>query len=309
MKKIRRLIVVAFVFTCIAFGLFAGKVLFMKDTKAPKITFDEKVIAASIEDSEKTLTKGVKVKDNRDGNVSDSVIIESIDKLKGNECRINYAAFDTSNNVAKASRKVIFEDYRPIHFNISQPLRFVLGANGEIAQAITADDCIDGDITNKIKVISGNDNSKYDGEGIYNYDVQVTNSIGDTATLPISVEFYADSYEVRMYYPMIYLSSYVVYVEKDSDFKPKDYLLGIGVGNELHLFEEAIGTGVNGKGTAADIAEKIGSGRRMSDPINYEVVKWQSNVDTKEQGIYTVEYSCTTIDKYMGTTQLIVVVE
>lgn len=309
MKKIRRLVFMIFIFTCIAFGLFVGKVLLTKDTEPPKIKFDEKLITASIKDPESVLTKGVKAEDDRDGNVSNSVIIESIDKINEKECKISYAAFDEANNVAKASRKVEFEDYRPIHFNISEPLRFPLGANGEITQAISADDCIDGDITNKIKVISDNSDSNYDGEGIYNYNVEVTNSIGDTATLPVSVEFYADSYEVRMYYPTIYLSSYVVYIKQGSDFKPRDYLKGIGVGNDLHLFEEIIGTGHDGKRTATEIAEEIGAGRRLAEPISYKLVKSQSNVNTDEQGVYTVEYSCTTNDNYMGTTQLIVVVE
>lgn len=305
MKKIQKFIVVVFIFTCIGFGLFFGRFRLLKDMKEPEIIFNKKTITASIEDSESVLKKGVKAIDDRDGDVTDSIMIESINKVKGNECEISYAAFDKTNNVAKASRKLKFEDYRPIHFNISSPLRFVLGANGDIAKVISADDCIDGDISNNIKIISEDNNSGYDGAGIYNYNIQVTNSIGDTATLPISVEFYVDSYEVRMYYPVIYLSSYVVYIEKDSHFEPKDYLQAVGVGNEIHPFEGKKNTNY----TDADIVEYFGSGKKLADPVSSDRIKCQSNVDTKKQGIYTVEYSCISNDDYMGTTQLIVVVE
>ena len=54
--------------------------------------------------------------------------------------------------------------------------------------------------------------------------MSVTNNMGDKAILPISVEFYADSYEERLFHPNIYLKQYILYLEKGSSFQPKDYL-------------------------------------------------------------------------------------
>lgn len=309
MKNLRRFIVFFFAVTLAAFGLYAGGSYIKRDTEGPVITCKEDVITASIEDTDKTLLKGVKAVDERDGDVSDSLIIESIQMTEDRECSVVYAAFDSFNNVSKASRIVKFEDYRPIHFSFSRPLRFGLGANEEILKSIRADDCIDGDITNRIKVVNKMEDSDYKGAGIYDYEVQVTNSIGDTAVLPVSAEFYADTYEERLFHPNIYLSKYVVYIEKDSPFYPKDYLDSVGIGSDLYVFDENIGSDESMEKTENPAQETNRNGQKISGVISYDSVKYQSDVKTSEPGIYTVAYSCTTKDNYTGTTQMIVVVE
>lgn len=309
MKNIRRLILVVFVVTLIAFGVYTGGSYIKKDTEGPVITCDKDVITASIEDTDQTLLKGVKAVDGKDGDVSDSLIIESMQMTENQECSVVYAAFDSFNNVSKASRTVKFEDYRPIHFSFSKPLRVVLGANEEILKRVSANDCIDGDITNRIKVVNKMEDSDYKGAGIYEYELQASNSIGDTAVLPVSVEFYADSYEERLFHPNIYLSKYVVYIKKDSSFSPKDYLDSVGIGSDLYVFDENIGSDESMEKIDSPAQETNKNGQKISGVISYDSVKYQSNVKTSEPGIYTVEYSCTTKDKYTGTTQMIVVVE
>lgn len=304
MNKIQRLIVVVFVISIIVFGIFTGRKLLGKDTEGPVITCKENTITASIEDSDNTLLKGVKAEDEKDGDVSDSLIIESIQMAEDGKCTVNYAAFDKANNVSKASRSVEYTDYRPPHFVVNKPLRFVLGNKNKILESISADDCIDGDITNRIKLSSTDEESEYTGAGIYNYELEVTNSIGDTAVLPISVEFYADSYEERLYHPNIYLKKYVVYLEKGSKFEPKDYLDSVEIGSDIYVFSENIG---------ADSGETenafTSDGRQITGSISYDSVKYRSGVKTDEPGNYTVEYSCTTKDGYTGATQMTVVVE
>lgn len=309
MKNIRRFIAIFFAITLGIFSLYVGGAYLKRDSEGPVITCDKDRITASFEDTDKTLLKGVKAADARDGDVSDSLLIESIEIMEGKECMVNYAAFDKSNNVSKASRIVEFEDYRPIHFSFSGPLRFVLGSDAEILKSIHADDCMDGDITNRIKLVSRQEDSGYNGAGIYDYELQVTNSIGDTAVLPVSVEFYADSYEERLFHPNIYLKKYVVYLERGSVFQPMDYLDSVGIGSELYLFDENIGSGLSMTPAEQTGQETDGNGRKISGVISYESVKYQSNVKTSEPGNYTVEYSCTTKDNYIGATQMVVVVE
>lgn len=312
MKKIRRLIFLIFLVTSVAFVLFMGGRFFSKDTKGPEITMKKEKITASIEDTDQALLKGIQAHDKKDGDVSKSLIIESLKMNQDRTCTLVCAAFDKSNNVSKATRTVEFEDYSPTHFSITRPLRFPLGSESQVLKSITATDCVDGDITNRIKLTRKNDDSDYSGAGIYEYKASVTNNMGDTQTLPISVEFYADSYEERLFHPNIYLSQYVLYLEQGNSFQPMDYLDSVEIGDKLYVFDENI----SAEETMEDLSVSQGEtpsltqdGKTISGVISYDAVKYQSNVKTEEPGIYTVEYSCTTKDKYTGAVQMTVVVE
>lgn len=311
MKRINKVIIAAFIVTCAAFGIYTGGTYMEKDTDGPVITMKKESIKASIEDSDKKLLKGIKAQDEKDGDVSDSLIIESMQMGEDGNCTITCAAFDKSNNVSKASRTVVFKDYTPIHFNISKPLRFPIGANSQILQSITASDCIDGDITNRIKITAKDEESDYSGAGVYDYQVEATNSLGDKAVLPVSVEFYTDSYEERLFHPNLYLKKYLVYLSKGDAFDPKSYLDSVGIGNDLYAFDENITSEESETSVSSEdgTVQTTQDGKQITGVISYDAVTYQSNVNTAETGTYTVEYSCTTKKGYTGTTQMIVVVE
>lgn len=310
MNRIQKFIFVLFIFTTALFAAFIGAKFLNRDMEGPVIICNEETITASIEDTDKDLLNGISALDEVDGDVSDTLIIESVLMNEEKECTVEYAAFDNSNNVSKFSRTVIYEDYHSPHFSISGPLRFVLGNKSQIMQTISADDCIDGNLTNRIKLVKKDSETEYTGVGIYNYEVQVTNSLGDTAILPVSVEFYADSYEERLFRPNIYLTGYAVYIGKGTKFNAKDYLSSVEIGNTLYVFEENINsnTAYNEEKNAA-LAKMTEAGKQIAGSISCDAVKFQSNVNTKESGVYTVEYSYTTKDGYSGTTQMVVVVE
>lgn len=310
MKRINKLITGVFVVTCVAFGAYTGSSYMSRDTEGPVITMKKDTIKASIEDSDQTLLKGVKAKDKKDGDVSDSLIIESMQIEDDGNCTIVCAAFDKSNNVSKASRTVKFEDYRPIHFNITQPLRFPAGASNQILKYITASDCIDGDITNRVKLTQKDEDADYTGAGVYDYLIEASNSLGDQAVLPISVEFYTDSYEERLFRPNLYLKNYLVYLSKGSSFDPKGYLDSVGIGNDLYAFDENITSEESETAVPeGDEVQTTQGDKQITGVISYDAVSYQSNVKTDKTGTYTVEYSCTTKKGYTGTTQMIVVVE
>ena len=311
MRQTEKLILAIFIVTCVVFCIYAGGGYLTKDKEGPVITMKEDTIQASIEDSDKKLLEGIQATDKRDGDVSSSLIIESMQMKEENQCTIVCAAFDKTNNVSQATRTVIFEDYTPIHFSISKPLCFPVGSSQEILQSITASDCIDGNLTSKIKLTSKDEELDDNRAGVFDYQVEVTNSIGDTATLPISVEFYTDSYEERLFRPNLYLKKYLVYLKKGSEFKPKEYLDLVGIGNTLYAFQENISSEESETIVASEEAEPKTNedGEQITGIISYDSVKYQSNVKTDKAGCYTVEYSCTTKAGYTGTTQMIVVVE
>ena len=79
-----------------------------KDIVPPVITFPEGTVSYTQGDDPQVLLSGVTALDERDGDVTDSIIISSISVTDGEEAIAVYHAKDTGNNVAMALRSVRF---------------------------------------------------------------------------------------------------------------------------------------------------------------------------------------------------------
>lgn len=79
-----------------------------KDIVPPVITFPEGTVSYTQGDDPQVLLSGVTALDERDGDVTDSIIISSISVADGEEAIAVYHAKDTGNNVAMAVRSVRF---------------------------------------------------------------------------------------------------------------------------------------------------------------------------------------------------------
>ncbi|MCD7946043.1 MAG: DUF5011 domain-containing protein [Clostridiales bacterium] len=78
----------------------------------PVISVPDETLTVSIEDGEDTLLQGVTAQDGRDGDVTSSVLVESISNFYGDEKRlVTFAAFDSDGNVTKATRAIQYSDY------------------------------------------------------------------------------------------------------------------------------------------------------------------------------------------------------
>ena len=76
-----------------------------KDRKGPEIFFDEeKQIEYAEGMDEALLLEGVTAVDEKDGDVSDSLLVEKVAGTNGKEVIVTYVARDGANNVGKASR-------------------------------------------------------------------------------------------------------------------------------------------------------------------------------------------------------------
>ena len=76
-----------------------------KDRKGPEIFFDEdKQIEYTEGMDEALLLEGVTAVDEKDGDVSDSLLVEKVAGTNGKEVIVTYVARDGANNVGKASR-------------------------------------------------------------------------------------------------------------------------------------------------------------------------------------------------------------
>lgn len=107
MKKLRILSIIVFVAAAVSFGMYRNEQINSKDNQAPKITMKKDSIKVSCDADQKKLLKGIKAKDSKDGDVTDSLIIESISNFTKNKTRtMTVVAFDSDNHATKATRKV-----------------------------------------------------------------------------------------------------------------------------------------------------------------------------------------------------------
>ena len=242
-----------------------------QDTTPPVLTVDGEVLEVSVKAEEKAYLKGISAQDDRDGDLTDQVVVEHISQfIDDATVKITYAVFDQAGNAATVTRTIRYTDYQQPRFALSQPLKYQVGSTVTLMDRLTANDVLDGDITNKIRISSQNLNN--DMEGISSITVQATNNLGDTVvlTLPVLMTFITNQT------PEITLDSYLIYLEQGGDFDPEEHL-------------EAV------EDPASEVRAK------KSD------VEISSFVDTFKPGVYQVTYSYEG-EKDIGQTLLTVVV-
>ncbi|WP_295213142.1 hypothetical protein [Ruminococcus sp.] len=254
-----------------------------QDEKGPVITFESDTIEVSVKDGDSALLKGVSAQDDKDGNVSDSLIVENISDFDKDGYRtITYAANDKSYNVTKKERKVSYTDYHSPRFSLTKSTTFYSSdSNINLADIIKAEDVFDGDISAFVKLTD--DDIVLGQGGKYTATVSVYNSAGDNATLDLPL-FIESAYQ-NSSAPVINLTDYIVYLKK-GDKKPKwkEYIESI-------------------KNRANSSAQS--SADKYKDMVDID----DSEVNMKEEGCYYVSYSYTNPDDLSVISRLIVVVE
>lgn len=274
MKKRNTIILI--LATILTIGAAIGVYYYQKTIASPQypeIKFSSNIIKVSINATDEDLLQGVTATDPEDGDVTKSLVVEGTSSIiKGNCIKVCYAAFDSQNHVTKAERTVEYTDYVPPRFTASAPLIIRRAGNVDILQVIGARDVFDGDISRSIKYTIVNNGISLDEVGEYGVKLMVTNKIGDTSTLPITVQVTEDEPN----FANITLTNYLIYLNKGDEFIPKDYLASYD----------------------AEIIDEKETGEMVID----------SNVNTEEAGVYSVDYT------YIGRareshSRLIVVVE
>lgn len=153
---------------------------------APVITIEAESNEFSVTATEDDFLKDVVATDKEDGNVTESIIIEHISQIiDGNKRTITYVAFDSSNNVKKLDRDIVYTDYKAPEIKCDKDILVGMGSSAEILSKVSAVDVIDGDISEQVK-LEIND-VKYGVPGKYAAKLTVTNSSGDVATKNVVV--------------------------------------------------------------------------------------------------------------------------
>lgn len=252
------------------------------DSQPPTIQVSEGVLEISVTDSTEELLQGITAKDDVDGDVTASIVVEKIGNINSNnEISVTYAAFDSSGNVAKIRRTVRYCDYESPRFSLDAPLLFLYGRDVDIVSKVHVTDLIDGDISHKIKPTLMSD-VPVSSEGVHLVLFRVTNSLGDTVEIQIPVEIYPTG----KYNSTLTLTQYMIYIPQGGSFDPYDYL--------GHF--------------TCDVGE-FSLGGNIPEDIR---VQFSGQVSTDIPGIYPISYLVTKENQktsYTALSKLIVVVE
>lgn len=220
MRILQRITIGLFLVVLLAFvgtKIYVSQVL---DRVPPVITCDSDTIEVSVGASDRTLLKGITATDDRDGDVTDQVMIKGVSHLIGADtAKVTYVAFDSSNNMSTLQRTVHYTNYERPRFALSSPLTFPLGSSITLLDLLTASDVLDGDISDSIRVTTQNVDTRT--PGIYSVTVQATNSLGDVESLPLKVVIRSGA---SSYSPLT-LSDYIVYLEMGDSYRPSTYVV------------------------------------------------------------------------------------
>jgi CTP:phosphocholine cytidylyltransferase-like protein len=104
MKILRVVAILLFVVTTALYVYFSVTEKLKTDNTVPVITLEEDVLEVGINATNAELLKGVTAFDEKDGDITDRVIVESLSNfIEPGLCRITYAVCDSNNHVATAT--------------------------------------------------------------------------------------------------------------------------------------------------------------------------------------------------------------
>ena len=274
MRALKIILCVVTALSILTFGLAIYYTQFFKDTVSPEFSLDSDVIEVGVDEGDEALLRGVTATDNRDGDITDRIIVDGVSQLTGpNTARVRYYVFDKAENLAAASRTVRYTDYSSPRISITQPLVYDVGNVVALKGKVIAYDVLQGNITQNIRLSSDDLNNK--AAGIYHLTIWAMNKMGDvtSVTVPIVIrEPEADA-------PIIELSHYLAYVSRGDTFDPEDYFKAFYASPNIPI-----------------------SG-------SFERLTVTGDVDTQTPGTYEVCYSYTNATGHYSEVYLTVVVE
>ena len=289
MKK-KNFILLALIALCLV--VFFGYRAYDKahaDATPPVIHIVPEPLVLSVNAPKGILLQDVTAEDNVSGDVTSSIVLESIRLLsRDGKVSVGYAAFDRAGNVAKAKREVQYNNYISPRFTLDGPLLYTFGSKFDVLNQIGAKDTVDGEITHHVRTMMAEDSS-LTSIGTHMVQFQVTNSLGDTSTEIFPVEIYSP----EEYNADLTLKEYLIYLPVGGIFNAKFY-------PDTFTFNR----------------ETTELGTFLPEDYSLEI---HGEVDTSTPGVYPVSYTLTYSEinertkevenEYIGYSKLIVVVE
>ena len=274
MRTLKTILCIATALSVLAFALAIYYTQFYKDVVPPEIRMDADVITVSADDGDEALLRGVTATDNRDGDITGAVLVDGVSQLTGpNAARVRYIVFDAAENAATASRTVVYSDYEAPRVFVLQPLTYNVGDTIALRGRVIARDCLEGNITDRIRISSQDLSNR--AAGVYHLTIWVMNKLGDVSTVTVPVIVREDDPAA----PVVELKSYLTDLTRGEEFDPKAYFQS--------YYDSADSRARN----------------------YYDHLEVSGEVDTDTPGTYEVVYSATNSDGLTGQAILTVVVE
>lgn len=270
MRILRGGVLTLFIIVFLAFSFIFVREKITTDTTIPVINVEGEIIDVSLKATDEELLKGISAYDEKDGDLTSEIIIESVSRfIEPGVSRVTYAVCDNDNNIATATRKIRYKGYEAPKFYLSEALCYSVYETPNLKKAVTARDSLMGDITSDM-ILTSEDYTR-SVTGVFTINARVTTPKGDTATLdlPLIIE---DRSEAA---PEIELKEYIVYANKGDKIDFEEYLV-----------------------KATDIDEKD-----ITDDVTIE-----TKINMKKEGTYLVHYYAEDGNENKGHTVLVVVV-
>ena len=212
LRKTRIFVVIFFIISVLLFGGYTLIRAVTVDRTLPIIEMDSDEVTISVKGGDAAILEGIKASDEKDGDITGNLFVESKSTfIEKGIFKATIAVADSDNHVTKVERKVTYSDYRSPQFTLTEPLKFLTTRENRddlnIAESLRANDVVDGNISNKIKISSEYSINGYT-TGDSHMEFIVTNSMGDTSKLPVTVNIYSALEESGL--PEIILSNYLI---------------------------------------------------------------------------------------------------
>ncbi len=220
MRLLRIVITAVFAVTAVIFVKYWYRSEIKADKTRPVITIDKDMLYVDLDATEEDLLAGVTAYDEKDGDLTDRIIVESISRFTEiGVCKVYYAVCDHDDHVSSAFRKITYKGYTSPKFTMSRSLCYSQLETVNTAEVIGAVDVLDGNISSSI--ITTSSDYEYGVPGIYSVRAEVSNSKGDqiAVSLPLIVE------DRSVNAPVITLSDYLIYIKKGENVDPKKYFV------------------------------------------------------------------------------------
>ena len=238
MRKLKVFSILLLLCSAAAFVGFKIYETSLADNEAPVIAFSQDNIQVSVEDPEEKLLEGVTAEDQRDGDVTDKIVVQSISEFSEDDKReITYAVADEAGNVGYGKRTLEYTDYSEPVFSLSNSLMYPLGSTFNVADGVSASGSLDGNLTNNIKYTLDRAISTMTA-GTYNVEFRVSDSAGRTSYLQTELEVY----EPGDYQIEVNLSQYLVYIGVNEKFDPNAYYEGSDEEDGVLSIESTVNT-------------------------------------------------------------------
>ena len=270
--------------TAAVFLIYIWQERFSRGNRKPTIICPTDSISVSVESlsDNSILLRDVTAMDVEDGDITESIVVESVSQfVDEGHCIVTYAAFDSSNNVSKLTRHLFLTDYIPPRFKIKAPLEFSYSSNFNPLGSVGAFDCIDGDISDRVKLNLKDPDDDITAMGTHAVEFRVTNSMGDVSVLETEIEVYERTYTETRMIPNLRLKDYLVYVDRYGHIDPESFIAGVTL-----------------NGTPYELREYKAGSIEIDD----------SAVDYTTPGMYRVLYTCDNKGEYYGYSVLIIIV-